>query len=484
MLPFYYVRTLEKIEIALMDMFNDLRVNKYNDISRTTYTKTVPVPLMTHVDKNFANFWRSRLKAKMPLPIPCAGLRFKGIAPNNPNRTQTTYARSIFSKASQQWIQDIQPTPYYVTYDLEFLTDNRGDWGQLVENVLPYFNTYRTLRIKEFDFFSDIEAKIPVFLEGITTTFEDELEAGSKHRFIKLNVSLRCDVDLYRPFEIPEIIKYAEMNINVGQFIHRHQVFVYPDPIAKKEKKDWETLAPSVREGMTLLNSVAGSLVKEVNLDGSTYLKEITLPDAIRPVKVPSYKELSFTFDINTPNEIDLSGFGRDFVALNDSNRTYVPTLPPGAGSTAPDGYAPNASAWNDILTWFGTEEGLNGSPYTFDIILQFVNLNPEDTIFQTLHNKETPNYKDNKTLPAGEVFFEWGLISSQLYFTMRTVKLAADGTFTEVLSQTFTSIDKLELNNTAIYKFTFVLHDKGREGMFGYSVDGGSTIVLNTVKE
>lgn len=482
MLPFYYVRTLEKVEIALLDMFNDLRVNKYNDITRTTYTKTVPVPIFTHADKNFANHWRNRLSKKMPMPIPCGGLRFSSITPNNPNRTQTTYARSIFSKASQQWIQDIQPTPYYVTYDMEFLTDNRADWGQLVENILPYFNTFRTLRIKEFDFFSDIECKIPVMLENITTEFEDEIEAGSKHRFIKLKISLRCDVDLYRPFEIPEIIKYAEMNMNMDQFIHKHQVLVYPDPLALREKRDWEILSPSSREGLTLLKTVAGTLVKEVTLDGVTHWKDITLPDATRPIHVPNYKELSFNFDNDTPNEIDQSGFGRDFVALNDANRTYIPDFPPGAGQDAPDGYQSN-TAWNNILTWFGSEDGLNGTPYTFDIILQFVKPEPDDTIFQSLHNLETPNYKGTYTLPAGEVFFEWGLVSGHMYFTMRTVKL--EGTaFTEVLSHTFTTDNKLELNNTSIYKLTFVLYDKGREGMFGYSVDDGPMIALNTTKE
>lgn len=491
MLEFYYVRTLEKCEIALLDVFNDLRVNKYTDITRTTYTKTVPIPIFTHSDKNFANYWRNSLSKKQPMPLPCAGLRLKGISPDNPNRTQTTYPRRIFSKATQQWIEDIQPTPFVISYDLELICDNRSDFGQIVENVIPYFNTFRTLRIKEFDFAPDIEAKIPVYMDSINPQFEDEIEnTSAKHRLIRLIVSFRLNVDLYRPFEIPDIIKYAELNLNIDSFRHMHQVLIYPDPIAQKEKKEWESLAPSARNGMTLLKTVAGTLVKQVNFsDGTSAWKDITVPSAKRPIKVPNFKELKLLFNDISPieDEIDQSGFDRDFTALNSSTVVFNPDLEPDGGKSTPTGWKPSEdNNWNNILTWFGTEDGLNGSPFSFDITLQFNNTIPQDSIFQTLHNQTTENYNNtNQTLDAGEVYFEWGIIGNQLYFTLRTVawnKAAND--FVEVLSSTFTTNDKLILNNTDIYKFIFVLYDKGREGMFGYSVDGGPVIALNTKKE
>jgi hypothetical protein len=493
MLPFYYVRSLEKVEIALLDMFNNLRVNKYTDITRTNYTKTVKVPVHTHSDKNFANHWRNRQEKKKPLPIPCAGLRFEGITPNTANRTQATYNRNIYSKSAKQWISDIQPTPYYVRYSLEFLSDNRADWGQLIENTIPYFNQHRTLRIREFDFYPDIERKIPVYLEGVDTKFEDELESGSSHRFIRFTLNFRLDVDLYRPLELPEVIKYAEMNINSGDYIHKHQVLVYPDPIAENERKEWEELAPSTREGFSLLKTIAGTLVKEIDIDGKTTWKEITAPDAVRPVGVPDFKQLSLNFDDDVPLEDDSSGFGRDYVALNDANRTYVPDLPPGSGQESTNdtsdnnvGYAVDGAAWNQILTWFGTESGENGSPFSFGITLQFTSNPVSDTIFQTMANVETDEYLGTGlTLPAGEVFFEWGLIANKLYFNMRTVEYDENQLdFVEKLAYSFTTENEIDLNDIEIYKFSFVLYDKGHSGMFGYTISDGPTIPLNTVKE
>lgn len=476
MVPYYFVRTQEKVEIALLDMFNNIVVNKYNDITRTSYSKTIRVPIVINQDKNFANWFRNVEEKKKTMPIPIGGLRFVSKEPNNENRTQSTYARQIFSKATEKWIQDIQPTPYRLIYELEFLTDNLSDYHQITENIVPYFNTSRTLRIKEFDFAPDIERKIVVFLAGTTETFEDELEAGSKHRFFKPKFTFRLDVDWYRPFELPEMIKYAQMNIQMDDFMHSQQIFVYPDAIAQKEKKAWEQLSETTRTGYSLLKTSAMTLVKEVNLDGNTTWEEITVPDAVRPVGVPSFNLLHLDFDNDTSHEVDRSGFGRDFVALNDNNREFIKPLEPGNGQDTPDGYKVDPTVqWNKILDWFGTNNGLNESPFTFQNILQFKYSPVPDTIFQYLVNDETTT-TDGTIIPAGEVFFDWGLIDSRLYFTFKTY--GSDSLF-----YTFTSKNQLDLNNVDIYKFVFVLYDNGNAGTFGYTINNGTMIALETTR-
>lgn len=475
MVPYYYVRTQEKVEIALLDMFNNIVVNKYSDLTRTSYTKTLRVPIVINQDKNFANWFRNVEEKKRTLPIPLGGLRYVSMEPNNENRTQSTYARTIFSKATERWIQDIQPTPYKLTYDLEFLTDNLSDFHQIRENIVPYFNKARALRIKEFDFAPDLERKILVELVSVSDTFEDELESGSKHRFFKPKFTFSLHVDWYRPFEIPEMIKYAQMNIQMDDIMHSMQVFVYPDPIAQKEKKAWEEIDPSTRLGYSLLKTSARTLVKKLNVaDGSYSWTEITVPDAIRPVGVPSFNLLHLNFDTDTSFELDRSGFNRDFVALNDKNRTFVPGLAPVNGQDAPDGYEidPNVQ-WNKILNWFGTNNGLNESPFTFQSILQFKYTPVADTIFQYLANDAT-TLDNGSELDSGEVFFEWGIIDSRLYFTFKTHG-------TESLFYTYTTKEQLDLSNTDVYKFVFVLYDEGNAGVFGYTINDGAMIVLDT---
>ncbi len=493
MVPFYYVRTQEKVEIALLDMLNNLKVNKYTNVERTDYSKTVRVPIVIHQNSDFVNWWSNSNTATQPMPVPIGGLRFERKEQNNANRTQSTYARMIFSNATEQWIRDIQPTPYYLYYSLEFLCDNLSDNRQINENIIPYFNTFRTLRINEFDFAPDIERKIPVYLQSVEDNYEDEVENSAKKQWYKTKINLRLDVDWYRPFEIPELILYSELNLRTDDIIGKMQWFVYPDPIAEKEQKEWEQIEPSTREGYSLLKTSATTLIVEsdvlndteqlLNNDnlitgpGGAVYKNITPPDAYRPAQVPSFNLLHLNFDEDTPYEDDISGFDRDFVALNDNTREFIPDLPPGAGNAVEDGYEVDPSVeWNRILNWFGTNNGEMEQPFTFKSILQFKQQPIEDTIFQYLSNLETTD-KDGNVIPEGEVWFDWGIIDSKLYFTFKTYGENS-------LFWTYTTEKQIELNNTDIYTFTFVLYDKGNSGIFGYSINQSPMIALTTTRD
>jgi len=318
---------------------------------------------------------------------------------------------------------------------------------------------------------------------------------------------------------------------------------------------------------------MAKTLVKQVDLNGNISWENVTAPDADRPTEVPSFNLLHLNFDDDTPLEDDQSGFNRDFVALNDSTREFVPDMPPvtitnlpfkdgnvntttneitvgdnsrniyvsknivrftsngtlptgilantdyiiniatstgnldtitlfendgttpvnitttndltaihnltkigKAGSDVEDGYS-SASSWNKILDWFGTDNGLHESPYTFQSILQFKDDPVPDTIFQYLSNDEVLDLHGGVLIPEGEVFFDWGIIDSRPYFSFKTY--GDNGLF-----YTFTTKNKIILNNTDIYKFVFVSYDKGHAGMFGYTINDGVMIALETERE
>ena len=218
-------------------------------------------------------------------------------------------------------------------------------------------------------------------------------------------------------------------------------------------------------------------MVREVELDGTYQYKEVTAPDAIRPVGVPDFKQLLLHFDDDQALATDESGFGRDFTALNDATRQFIPNLPPGNGQLVEDGYKVDDNvSWNKIFDWFGTNNGLNENPFTFSITLQFNDNPPPDTIFQYLSNSETTD-SEGALISAGEVYFDWELMDSKLYFSFKKYG-------NQALSYTFTTKNALTLNNIDIYKFTFVLYDSGYAGMFGYSINNGVLIALNTERE
>lgn len=540
MRPFYYVRTIEKILIGLIDMFNNMYVNKYDDMNRTTYSRSVKIPIITHNNANFTNFWSSTQYKQQTVPYPIGAIRFVSNSPDTSNRPQPTYAREIFSRSADRWIRDIQPTPYTFNFELQFQADNISDIFQIKENIEPYFNEYRTIVIKEWDFAPEIPRPVVVVINSNTTEMNEEItDADAQQQVYKVTYPIACYGVYHRPYETPEMIKYAEMNFHIDEdIIHREQLLVYPSEIIQQKKKLWETVCPSIREGYSILHTLSTTLIQKQDADGSKYYEDVSLKqlllfdrfttttyheglklcgvdeynedtpglpyddpktdykilpedfdkngipiytycesvtdDITRPSEVPSFDLLRFNFDYDTPHESDLSGFGRDFVAVNDDTRKFIPNIAPGNGQEVEGGYAVEDYVdWSKILNWFG--DNANGdieSSYTFKATIQFVEDAPGDTIFQYLSNDET-TLSDGTVIPEGEVWFDWGMMNGRLYFTYHTSSKY----------KTFVS-DVIHPNKETIYSFYFALYDKGDKGMFGVKTNFSDTMIaLNTVE-
>lgn len=540
MRPFYYVRTIEKILIGLIDMFNNMYVNKYDDMNRTTYSRSAKIPIITHNNANFTNFWSSTQYKQQTVPYPIGAIRFVSNAPDAGNRPQPTYAREIFSRSAERWIRDIQPTPYTFNFELQFQADNISDIFQIKENIEPYFNEYRTIVIKEWDFAPEIPRPVVVVINSNTTELNEEItDSDAQQQVYKVTYPITCYGVYHRPYETPEMIKYAEMNFHIDEdIIHREQLLVYPSDIIQQKKKLWETVCPSIREGYSILHTLSTTLMQKQDADGNKYYEDVSLKqlllfdkfttttyheglklcgvdeynedtpglpyddpdtdykilpkdfdkngipiytycesvtdDITRPAEVPSFDLLRFNFDYDTPHESDLSGFGRDFVAVNDDTRKFIPNIAPGNGQEVEGGYAVEDYVdWSKILNWFG--DNANGdieSSYTFKATIQFVEDAPGDTIFQYLSNDET-TLSDGTVIPAGEVWFDWGMMNGRLYFTYHTSSKY----------KTFVS-DVINPNKETIYSFYFALYDKGDKGMFGVKTNFSETMIaLNTVE-
>lgn len=565
---YYYVREHEKILIGIYDMFDNLRVNKYLDPQRKIIDKTVKVPLVTHYSKDFANYLSSTTSKQILAVLPVAGLRFTGDSRDDPNMTQPTYAREIYCKDNDFWIRDIQPRAYVFKFELTILCNNTSDLWQLKENIQPYFQTYRSIRIKEFDFCPEIERVVPVCITGWSDEMRDETDLNSSGdgQVFQVTYQIEAHGVMHCPYMVPAEIRYAGMDFIINkQMINTEQILVYPDAVAQQQRKPWETVSPSIKEGFSLLKSLARSLVRRTTVDGEEYWsdetlryamltyneitgydkngnekgfnpvasdgtdiqyvwnpdgtpamvqkvddegnpvyddqgnpvmvqktetvpryswEEVVIDDVERPQEVPSFDLLHLTFDDDSDFAYDMSGLGRDFVAINPGNREFVPDIPPGNGSYAPDGYEPagieidpetgDTRKWSQILEWFGdNKEGKIESPFTFRAILQFKEDTPGDTVFQYLYNPEDVTLADGTVIPAEEVWFDWGVMDSKLYFTYKTT----------TQYHTFET-DTFEFDNQVIYSFYFVLYDGGQSGTFGVKTNFSDTMIALATHE
>ena len=82
----------------------------------------------------------------------------------------------------------------------------------IVENIIPYFNPTRTLRIKEFSFLN-LERDLKVNLDGaVAVEFSDDI-SDEEMRFINGTISFTVDSYLYRPTDTAKLIKIIKTRI-------------------------------------------------------------------------------------------------------------------------------------------------------------------------------------------------------------------------------------------------------------------------------
>lgn len=318
MVPYYYVRTLERVHIALADMFNNIYVNKYSNVERNRVMKTVKVPcIIGHYDKNFANFIRN-VQKKRNVPVPIIGLRYSNLTPRRSDMPQPHYIRTLYSKSNDQFLVDAQPIPHDITFSLDIFTESWSDYGQIMENIAPYFTPFRTLRIKEFQDISDLERKVYVYLQSPNAQITDEYQRGSQRREINESITLVCKCDLYRPRSIGKVIHYAELNIDkdeqLGNFPIKLQAFAYPSDLINDIRQPWETVSDSIVPGYSVLGSYSG----------------------LREFWVPNFLELDLDFNTDTDFEMDNSLYERNFTFTSeptDATRTFDPAMEPDGGS-------------------------------------------------------------------------------------------------------------------------------------------------------
>lgn len=211
MVPYYHPRIFERVNIALLDLFDRVRVNRYNKDG--TVRKRIKVPLTFHFSKNFADFilnTQDNPESKHTTPI--LGLRMGGLERNSGATPSRTFIREIYDSSTKQMIQDMRPCPWIQTYTLTAYTELIQDHFQIMEQIIPYFNPTFNTAIKEFEF-SNLKRDITVELIGVNPQYNDEVDR-EKARSYSCEYTFKVKFDMYAPFYLGTLI--TEINNRIS----------------------------------------------------------------------------------------------------------------------------------------------------------------------------------------------------------------------------------------------------------------------------
>ncbi|GAF80890.1 unnamed protein product [marine sediment metagenome] len=236
MLTYYYPRTLKGISVAILNMFNDMKVVKYDKDGNSIVERKIPItwgPVekynLDRKEDHYVDADGVQHNFKYYPQLPRMALVLNGIVHSPDRATGVNQWRNWFKESlelsgtnveTETIITDYQPAPYDYNFTLYIKTDSTDYLAQILENILPYFNPSLQLRVKEFSFLN-IERDLQVTMDGVNPEFVDDM-GESDTKFVNASINLTVKGWAYRKFLYSKIIKH----INTKYWIYDTGVFL------------------------------------------------------------------------------------------------------------------------------------------------------------------------------------------------------------------------------------------------------------------
>jgi len=326
LVPYYYPRVIERVTTAIIDVFNDIRINRFDDDGNVS--KIIDVPIVHHYNKNFAQFIRNTSKIKESQhQIPIMGLRLSGMSRDSNRTTQQNYVRTVYDKNRNISLRDRRPSTWKISFTLTLYAENLIDFSQMVENILTYFDPTITLAITEFESVN-IERDIILTLEdGISFDFVDEV-SREEIQYYQTELKLTATAPLYPPVSAAAIIKHISQNIKmnnrpVGEIVDDG----YVGSISDYNKKMGEIVElGSVNNTYTVNKIISASdnyMRVEITAVSSPISELVRIPTGSTVVYVEVYVADSFN-SLESTLSIGIEGNTGRFMMASENN-LYFP---------------------------------------------------------------------------------------------------------------------------------------------------------------
>ena len=222
---YYYPQTLKMISSAVVGMWDNMEIFKFDRIGNKVKKLTVPVIFGTQTkmaraknDVEVHNYY-----AEIPrINVIPNGLTFASDRIISPNTQRFFNDADIHFKDVNDknevireingLFSDFSPLPYDFSYEINIICSTMSELSQILENTLPYFGPKNTtLRVKEFAFLN-MERDLRIELGGISTELSSEI-SQEEERVVTCNFDLTVYGYIYRPIEGTKIVKSITSNI-------------------------------------------------------------------------------------------------------------------------------------------------------------------------------------------------------------------------------------------------------------------------------
>ena len=205
--PFIFDNAIWLTTAVFMKLFNDLEVRNLNSRGSDSYNKRLKVDVSLdtkeRVQYKLLAGGHYELEQKDTL-LPRIGVQLASIVPDVERyagkNTKRTFKSDITEQPGDVPIKssttyDVQPFPIKITYTVSIWAKYMEHYTQLLTNILPVFDPYMIVSVKERFFNIERELKVSLIDAGQSHTFEME---GGAARIVRGDMTFDVETVAYK----------------------------------------------------------------------------------------------------------------------------------------------------------------------------------------------------------------------------------------------------------------------------------------------
>lgn len=212
MREYFFPNILRKVNIAMLSLFKNIQVAKYDNLSEIINMRDVPITF-GHKGK-YLSIAKKKEHRDYSLYLPRIALMISSLT-SDPEKTRGGHLTSLcdYTTGNQDTIQKLYGgVPYKIGYTVTILSEHMDDLSQILEQIIPSYTPQRTVTIREFDFLTDFTRDLPVNLVSVTPEFPEETPEEDL-RYVEFNLDFEVDCTFYRPLKVSDIIKTVNIDM-------------------------------------------------------------------------------------------------------------------------------------------------------------------------------------------------------------------------------------------------------------------------------
>jgi hypothetical protein len=216
--PFIVGNSLWVTTVGFMQLFQDLEVRNYQERYDPNFDRRLKVDVSLDMKeriqyKLLAGGHKELEQADTRLPR--ISIQMVNIQPDLQRYNGKGFKRTL-KRQQDGLVYDIQPFPINIEYSVSIWAKYFEHYAQLLENIIPWFDPYVTVGVKERNFGIERELRVKLDSVGQSSTFE--LEGGAA-RIIRGDMTFTVETFAYKTqTDITEGIIY-EVNVPIVDIV-------------------------------------------------------------------------------------------------------------------------------------------------------------------------------------------------------------------------------------------------------------------------